>query len=170
MDAEADAQLRDLLSTQKVASLGTLRRGREFDEPSVSMVPFAWLPGGCDIVLQVSALAPHTRHMADHPKVSLMICAPLADGANPQALPRATLQGDIGRIPPESAGYEIGKAAYLERFPLAGQTFALGDFSLVRLTPRSLHFVAGFGRTYSVKPEALARLLAGEATAAPDAG
>ena len=164
MDAEGDAQLRELLLTQKVASLGTLRRGREFDEPSVSMVPFAWLPGGCDILLHVSALAPHTRYMADHPKVSLMIVAPLVEGGNPQALARATLQGDIGRIPPESSGYAIGKAAYLERFPLAEQTFALGDFSLVRLAPRSLHFVAGFGRTFALKPEAVARLLAGGAS------
>jgi hypothetical protein len=50
----AQAQnLRRLLTTQHVASLGTLHHG----EPYVSMAPFALLPHGSGFVIHVSALS-----------------------------------------------------------------------------------------------------------------
>ena len=51
-------------------------------------------------------------------------------------------------------------ALYLARFPQAEPTFALGDFMLVRLRPRSLRFVAGFGRAHSLGAAAFAALVA----------
>jgi putative heme iron utilization protein len=126
MDAEVQALLRELLLTQRVASLGTLRRGREFDEPALSMVPFAWLPGTAEVVLHVSALAQHTRFMAEHPRTSLMIVAPLREGDNPLALPRATLQCDASRLEPGTPQHAAAAAAYRARFPQAEQTFAAG--------------------------------------------
>ena len=61
--------LRDLLGTQRIASLGTLHKG----EPYVSMVPFAILPGGSGFVIHVSQLSAHTKDMLARPEVSLLV-------------------------------------------------------------------------------------------------
>ena len=64
--------LRELLRTQQVAGLGTLHQ----DQPYVSMVPFALLPGGSGFVIHVSQLAAHTKDMLSSPQVSLLVVAP----------------------------------------------------------------------------------------------
>ena len=50
MNSSQAQALRNLLKTQQVASLGTLHK----DEPYVSMVPFALIPGGRGFVIHVS--------------------------------------------------------------------------------------------------------------------
>ncbi len=159
MDAVTKAALRDLLRVQTVGALGTLHRGHAGAEPFVSMVPVAWL--GADAILHVSGLAQHTRDLREDPHVSLMLTAPRAEGDNPLALARATLQADAAAIARGGPDEEPARAAYLARFPQAEQTFALGDFMFVRLRPRSLRFVGGFGRAHSLGAAAFAALVAG---------
>lgn len=163
MDEPTSQALRALLLQARVAALGTLHGARREDgrdvEPFVSMVPLAWIPGRGEAVIHVSALAPHTRDMLGHPAVSLMVTAPLREGDDPQALARATLQADALKLAAEAPEHDAAKAAYLAAFPLAEQTFALGDFSLFRLVPRSLRYVAGFGRAYAMGAEAFSRLM-----------
>ncbi len=67
--------------------------------------------------------------------------------------------GTAEPLPRESAAYEAAKRRYLARFPSAQVTFTLGDFQLVRLPFAAVRFVAGFGRAYSVQPQALAAWL-----------
>jgi putative heme iron utilization protein len=162
MDAEGAASLRALLRTQPVAALGTLHQG----EPAVSMVPFVLLAAADDapgpaLAIHVSALAPHTRDMREHPRVSLLVMAPLSPDVPPQALPRVALQADAQFLPREGAAYEAARAAYLARFADAAPTFELGDFSIVLLRPHSARLVAGFGRAQALVGPALASWLAG---------
>jgi heme iron utilization protein len=45
--------------------------------------------------------------------------------------------------------------------PAAAQLFGFADFSLFRIRPESVRFVAGFGEAHSLSAESFARLLAG---------
>lgn len=162
MDEATTAELRALLQAQPIGALGTLHATREGDEPFVSMVPVAWLPGPEPApLIHVSQLAPHTRDLQTCSRVSLMLTAALQPDDNPQALARLTLQAEAQLLDRDSSAWAAAQAAYLARFPRAEQTFALGDFLLVRLQPRSARFVAGFGRAHGLTAQALASALAG---------
>lgn len=154
MDGDRDQALRALLLAQEVAALGTLHG----DEPFVSMVPYALLPEGI-LVVYVSRLATHTRDMERHPGVSLLVLAPRSPGVAAQALARATLQGDAHACPPEDARYAEARAAYLARFPDSEPLFGFADFSLFRIVPRSVRFVAGFAQAWSLTGERYAALM-----------
>ena len=91
MDEPTAAELRALVQAQPVAALGTLHATRDGVEPFVSMVPVAWLPGP-QAVIHVSALAPHTRDLAQNPRVSLMLTA--EPGLDAVEGTHATVQGD----------------------------------------------------------------------------
>jgi putative heme iron utilization protein len=161
MDDTLNQVLRQLVRGRAVAALGTVEKG----EPFVSMVPYIMHGAGVDFLIHVSGLSAHTRQMLAHPQVSVMVTAAenaVADDGSaiePQALPRVTVQGDAARIDPADQAYAAGKAAYLERFPLAGQMFELPDFSLFAIRPRLARFIAGFGKAHSLNREAWARAL-----------
>ncbi len=155
MDADAARSLRRLLDARPVAALGTLHGG----EPAVSMVPFVLPAGGTQLIIHVSALAPHTRDMREHPRVSLLVMAEPTADVSPQALPRVALQADAVTLPRDGSDHAAARAAYLERFADAAPTFELGDFSIVALQPLSARLVAGFGRAYGLTGEALANWL-----------
>ena len=157
MDADDAHSLRALLSTRPVGALGTLHGG----EPAVSMVPFVLPAGGTAPVIHVSALAPHTRDMQAHPRVSLLVMAEPGAGVSPQALPRVALQADATFLSRDGEAHATARAAYLARFPDAATTFELGDFSLVALQPVSARLVAGFGRAHALVGAALTAWLRG---------
>jgi putative heme iron utilization protein len=151
VDPEAVRSLRTLLEARPVAALGTLHRG----DPAVSMVPFVLPSGATRIFIHVSALATHTADMQRHPRVSLLVMAEPGADASPQALARVTLQADARTLARDEADYAAARAAYLDRFPDAAETFELGDFSIVALQPVSARLVAGFGRAYSLVGDSL---------------
>lgn len=159
MDAAAAADLRALLQAQPIAALGTLHAGADGMEPFVSMVPVAWWPGTADALIHVSGLSPHTRDLLTDPRVSLMLVAPRVAGDNPLALARLSVQCRAEPLAPESAAR--ARAIYGARFPEAEQTFGLGDFRFVRLSPCSARFVAGFGRAHGLTAAQLTALLSG---------
>ena len=167
MDTDTATELRALLDAQPIGALGTLHDARDGVEPFVSMVPVAWAPDGQPLI-HVSGLAPHTRDLRSHPQVSLMLTAPLAPDANPQALARVTLQAHAVVIARDDADWAAARAVYQGRFPRSEQTFALGDFVLVRLQPQSARFIAGFGRAFGLTAAALAEVL--KDRPAPQAG
>jgi heme iron utilization protein len=154
VDSEAATTLVELLRAQELGALGTLRAAgaSAVAEPFVSMVPVAWLPDG-DAVIHVSALSSHTRDLLAHPQASLMLVAPRMPGDDPQAVARVTLQVEAARIDADTSGHAAARAAYLARFARAAQTFALPDFSLFRLAPRSARVIAGFGRALSLRAD-----------------
>ncbi len=151
------ATLRALIVAQNVAALGTLHRG----EPYVSMVPYALDEEAPQFVIHVSALAPHTKDMLEHPRVSLLIVAPEAQAAFPQARARATVQGDAEPLARFTPAYARAKALYLARFADAADIFALPDFSLYCIRPRSVRLIAGFAQAVSLVGASLAKALRG---------
>ncbi|MDP2007150.1 MAG: pyridoxamine 5'-phosphate oxidase family protein [Rubrivivax sp.] len=157
MNADDTRTLRQLLDTRPVGALGTLHQG----DPAVSMVPFVLPAGGTQLFIHVSALAPHTRDMHGHARVSLLVMAEPGPGVAPQALPRVALQAEASFLAHDAAPYASARAAYLARFPDAGTTFELGDFSLVALQPVSARLVAGFGRAQALVGETLVAWLRG---------
>lgn len=148
--------LRALLTTQRVAALGTLTLE---GQPFVSMVPFALDPSAPCLVIHVSALAPHTRNLQMHAAVSVMVMQAEQAGAPVHALPRVTLQGEATRLTPDSAEWMSARAAYLDRFPEAEPMTALGDFSFFAIALLAAHQVAGFGAARRLDAAALADLL-----------
>jgi putative heme iron utilization protein len=157
MDPETASSLRRLLATQPVGALATLHRG----EPAVSMVPFVVPAGATHLVIHVSALATHTADMLAHPRVALLVTAPLWRDTSPQALPRVSLQADAQRLERDGAAYGDARAAYLARFADAAQTFDLADFSLFVLRPLAARLVGGFARATSLTGDRLNEWLLG---------
>ncbi|WP_137895755.1 pyridoxamine 5'-phosphate oxidase family protein [Ramlibacter sp. 2FC] len=157
-ESRLDQALRALLASRRTAALSTLQAAAP-DRPSVSMVPYALLPGAGSLVLHVSSLAGHTRNLLAQPRVSLLVAAPEAEGEPVHALPRVTLEG-LARLPePGSADWEAARTAYLARFPEAEPMTQLGDFSFVLVALSGARQVAGFGAARSLDAERLAGLL-----------
>ncbi|MEK7361389.1 MAG: pyridoxamine 5'-phosphate oxidase family protein [Pseudomonadota bacterium] len=156
MNETTVAQLIGLLRERSVAALGTLHAGAPF----VSMVPYAIAPDGSGLLVHVSRLASHTKDMRADARVSLLVMQGEGGGTSALALPRASIQGtalDIASGAPDLPGFT---AAYLGRFPDAAQLFGFADFSLFKIQPESVRFVAGFGEAHSLSAESFARLLA----------
>jgi heme iron utilization protein len=157
MNETTAAQLRQLLRERSVAALGTLHAGA----PYVSMVPYAISPDGSGLLVHVSRLASHTKDMQADAHVSLLVMQEPRDGTSALALPRASIQGTAHEVAADAAELPALSAAYLERFPDAEQLFGFADFSLFRIQPESVRFVAGFAQAHSCSGKALMLLLAG---------
>ena len=147
--------LRQMLNTQRVASLGTLNSD---GSPFVSMVPYAIEPESASLIVHVSLLAPHTRNLLSNPAVSVMVMQSEIAGAPVHDLPRVSIVGTAARLQPESDAWLAARAVYLARFPEAEPMTHLGDFSFVALQPISARQVAGFGTARPVEVEDLAVL------------
>jgi putative heme iron utilization protein len=135
-------ELRSLLQTQRVAALGTLC---EDGTPLVSMVPFAVEPGRACLVIHVSGLAEHTRNLQSSPAVSLLVIRAEVHDEPVHALHRVTLQGRAEVLAPASPIWEVGRAAYLTRFPQAEPMNQFRDFMFMVIHVNAARQVAGFG-------------------------
>ena len=153
MDADAQRLLARLVTSARIASLGTLRGGA----PNVSMV--ACMPDAdfATLWLRLSRLAWHTQDLAHDPRATLLVCETDDGRADPQTLARATIRGEASVVANEDPQCGRLRERWLERFPASAVTFELADFSFWRLTPRDARFVAGLGRTYNLSAAELAR-------------
>ena len=159
MDPAQAQNLRRLLTTQRVASLGTLHHG----EPYVSMAPFALLPDGSAFVIHVSALSPHTNDMLASPRVSLMVVALQTPDVPSRALARVTVQGEAMPLPESDPMHADAKRAYLSRFPESTAMFELTDFSLFAIRPRSVRYIGGFAQASTISAATFSELMSGAA-------
>jgi len=148
--------LRTLLSSQRIAALGTLDADKQ---PFVSMVPFAIDAANGTVVIHVSGLAPHTRNLQTSPQVSLLVMQAEVAGEPVHALPRVTLDGKATVLPPDTASWRDARHAYLERFPEAEPMTQLGDFMFVAISVAGARQVAGFGAARSLDAKAIADAL-----------
>ena len=155
MNSSQAQALRNLLKTQQVASLGTLHK----DEPYVSMVPFALIPGGRGFVIHVSQLAAHTKDMIANAAVSLLVVAPPEPEAPVQALERATIQGRARKFADTDPDYRDARRAYLSRFPQSEEMLGFSDFSLFVIVPHSVRHIGGFAQAATLTAETLANIL-----------
>lgn len=148
--------LRALLTSQRVATLGTLDAD---GLPFVSMVPFAIDPVNACIVIHVSGLASHTRNLQTAPQVSLLVMQPEVAGEPVHALSRVTLDGSASVLVPASAHWQEARQTYLARFPEVEPMTQLGDFMFVAISVTRARQVAGFGAARSLDAEAIAQVL-----------
>lgn len=128
--------------------------------PHVGMVAFAIDPDGSALLLHLSSLAAHTRHLLADPRVSLLVVAPdTPERDDVQTLARMTLYGLAQPILPDDAHYAACRAAYLRRFGAAEMRFGFADFVLVRVVVDTARFVGGFAQARNVTKEQLHKLL-----------
>jgi putative heme iron utilization protein len=97
------------------------------------------MPDG-SLLLLLSQLSEHTRHMAADPRCSVMVTGAAAD-TNPQTTPRITVTG-MAEVVNEPAL----KARFLAVHPYATLYADFGDFATWRIVPAAGLLVAGFGR------------------------
>ena len=140
-------ELRTLLSSQRVAALGTID---DAGAPFVSMVPFAIEPQLHCLVIHVSGLAAHTRYLQARERVSLMVMQAEVAGEPVHALPRVTLDGVATVAQRGSTEWAACRAAYLKRFPEAEPMTELGDFKFIAIKVTGARQVAGFGAARSL--------------------
>jgi heme iron utilization protein len=133
-------QARCLLRAARSGCLATNAKG----QPFASLVTPACMPDG-SLLLLLSRLSEHTRHLMEDPKCSVMVSGE-AESANPQTTPRVTVTGVA-----EIVRDKTQKARYLAVHPYASLYADFGDFATWRIKPAAGLLVAGFGRAARLK-------------------
>jgi hypothetical protein len=141
---------RKLLRAARVGTLATSMQG----QPFASLVTPATAPD-LSVLLLLSDLSEHTRHLRADPRCSLLVCGE-ATGENPQTAPRVSVTGVAETVPDAAM-----KARYLAVHPYAALYAGFGDFALWRIRPVNGLYVGGFARA--------ARLRAADLTPDPAA-
>lgn len=129
---------RQLVAANKRGVLGTLLPDE--GHPYASMVNFAPLPDG-DVVMFLSQLAVHQRHLAADSRASLLI-APNIMADDALTKPRITLVGQVELVEDKQSVASL----YLEYHPSARQYINFGDFQFYRLRVEKARYIAGFGQ------------------------
>jgi putative heme iron utilization protein len=150
---------RRLLRSARVGTLATSADGAPF----ASLVTPAAAADG-SVLLLLSDLAEHTRHLNAEARCSVLVAGPAAE-VNPQTAPRLTLTGIA-----EPTSDPALRTRYLAVHPYAALYAGFGDFRLWRVRPGSGRLVEGFARAFTLQPaqlappaDAVAALLAAEA-------
>lgn len=151
MRPEQAAELRDLLTRERVLSLGVLVEG----VPYVGFLPYALDGDGTSLLVHASRLARHTRGMLPGAEFSALIHERDDGEGDPAQLRRVSLQGRIVPLARDSQPWLDARRRYLERLPWAATTFQLGDFGLFALRVEAGRYVGGFAQAADVRPHDL---------------
>lgn len=146
--------LKELLTVRRVLSLAVVADGL----PILGMVPFVAEPDLAAVLVHVSQLAPHGKHLAAGAPFAILIHGLDTPDQEPGEIPRVRFTGTAEPLPPAAEAYPSARERYLARFPNSVVTFSLGDFALYRLPLERGRLVAGFARTVNLKPETLRRI------------
>jgi heme iron utilization protein len=133
-EQERLAAAASLLAAARSATLATIYAG----VPYASLVTPAVDEDGA-VVLLLSDLAAHTRHLKDNPACALLVMGS-AQSENPQTIPRLNLNGVARPVP---AG--VVRALYLAAHPYAAQYIDFSDFSFWKITVSTSQYIGGFG-------------------------
>ena len=138
---------RQLIAAQQTLLLSTCSID---NEPDISYAPFVRNEQGYFYIF-ISTLAKHTKHLMDNPLASILFIEPEERCRNLFARARVVFQCSVIHIEPGTPAYENQLRALQEKF---GETVALlrtlPDFHLFQLKPESGHYVAGFGKAYTI--------------------
>lgn len=152
------AAARLLLRAAHAGSLATVTDGQPFN----SLATPAPAPDG-SILLLLSELSEHTRHLRREPRCALLVTA-APDGPNPQTSPRLTVTG-LASLEPDPAM----KRRWIARHPYAAFYAGFGDFHLWRIQPMGGQYIGGFASATRLRqadlqpdPAAVASILAAE--------
>jgi putative heme iron utilization protein len=97
--------------------------------------------GEGDVVMLLSSLAEHQRHLVADSRGSVVI-APHANEPNALAKPRVTLVGDISPVD-DRRQYA---AAYRDAHPRSAEFIDFPDFAFYQLHVERARYIAGFGQ------------------------
>ena len=140
---------RQLIQTSTRASLGTLT---EFGTPFVSFVTVA-ATSPSTVVMLLSGLAKHTKHLTANPNCSLLLIADHDETEDVMQGARLTLTGQVRQISRDDDAE--ARAAFLDRNPSASMYSRFGDFAFYEFEITEAHLVAGFGRIQTLSPDQL---------------
>ncbi|MGA9865999.1 MAG: DUF2470 domain-containing protein [Acetobacteraceae bacterium] len=141
----AGVTARRLLRAVRVGSLATSAQG----QPFASLVTPA-AAADASVLLLLSDLAEHTRHLRDDPHCALLVTGRAVE-VNPQTAPRLTVTGTA--VPDADPAL---KARYLAIHPYAALYADFGDFRLWRIRPTGGRLVEGFARASHLREADLA--------------
>ena len=137
---ERKEKARELLASQKTGALSTQSK-KVPGYPFGSLVNYA-VDGAGRPVFLFSALAVHSKNLAEDPRASLLVFGPAAL-EDPLTSARMTVFGTIAPVP--EAEHEEAIAVYLGAHPSAAEYLEFGDFQPFRLETADIYFVGGFG-------------------------
>jgi heme iron utilization protein len=150
---------RALLRAARAGTLATSAAG----QPFASLVTPATAPDG-SVLMLLSGLSEHTRHLRDEPRCAVMVAGPPA-GLNPQTAPRLTVTGLAAHEPDPAM-----KARWVALHPYAAFYAGFADFQVYRLRPVAGQFIGGFASATRLRqadlqwdPGAVAAIAAAEA-------
>jgi putative heme iron utilization protein len=133
-----------LLAAARVGTLATVSDGL----PHAALVtPAVAADGG--VLLLLSELSAHTRHLQANPACSLLV-AGVAASENPQTAPRLTLAATAAVTSDPAA-----RAIYLATHPYASLYVDFLDFAFWRLEVAQAHYVGGFAAAAALDVAAL---------------
>lgn len=156
MDEATLGTLKQLLTGPRVLSLAVLVD----NQPVIGMLPFAPAPHFGSLIVHASGLARHTKGLGEGASFEVLIHAADTPDTDPLQLPRVTLRGQVALLARGSEGYAEDERTYLERFPSASTTVALGDFRLYRLVLEGGRLVAGLAQAFNLSQDTLQKLRA----------
>lgn len=147
-DAPTPTPVQDARALLRAARGGTLATSAD-GQPFASLVTPAAAPDG-SILMLLSGLSEHTRHLRDEPRCALMVAGPPA-GLNPQTAPRLTVTGLAAHEPDPAL-----KARWVALHPYAAFYAGFADFQLYRIQPGGGQFIGGFASATRLKRADLA--------------
>src|SRR5947209_11809996 len=142
-DFDPKAAAKKLLREGRSGALATLMPGS--GDPYCSLVNVATAADGAPLLL-ISRLAVHTKNVLADPRVSLMIDERKA--GDPLQGARVMLMGTAAATNDPEV-----RRRYLARQPEAEMFADFADFAFYKMSLKSVHLVAGFGRIVDLKPE-----------------
>jgi len=154
MDRETLLAIRALLSGTRVLSLAVLVDGA----PEAALLPFATRDDGGALYVQTSGLARHARGLQTGARVGLLVHAGDLPSGDPMQIPRLSVQATVAVLDKDAGPFAGAARRFIDRFPGAETTLALGDFNLYELTLGRGRYVEGFARAFNVGPETFAEL------------
>jgi len=126
-----------LMRGARAGSLATVADG----QPFASLITPATAPDR-SLLMLLSGLSPHTRHLREHPRCSIMLMG-AATSSNPQTAPRISLTGSAALEPDPAL-----KARWVALHPYAAFYADLSDFRLMRFRAEAGQFVGGFASAH----------------------
>jgi putative heme iron utilization protein len=142
-DFDPKTAAKKLLREGRSGALATLMPGS--GDPYCSLVNIATAADGAPLLL-ISKLAVHTKNALADPRVSLMIDE--RKEGDPLQGARVMLMGTAAATDDPEV-----RRRYLARQPEAEMFAGFADFAFYKMSLKSVHLVAGFGRIVDLKPE-----------------
>lgn len=130
---------RTLMYLNRIGTLSTQSRKQQ-GFPFGSVMPYGLDERGRPIFL-ISTMAMHTQNLHADPRASLLVTQ--ADGGDPLGASRATLVGNVARIPEGEVA--AARKLYLERYANSKNWVDYEDFGFYRMDVVDVYFVGGFG-------------------------